>query len=88
MKTIYESGLKRLKPGGRFVIGVKDMMRKKEPFLLHKMFCDLLASMGMVFEGTALLKHHPGTLFLNTYEKFYGKVPPLYQTISVFQKAA
>jgi DNA modification methylase len=88
MRTIYGECIKRLDTGGRFVIGVKDMMRNREPFLLHKFFCELLDGMGMEFEGTAFLKHYPSTLFLNTYEKFYGVVPPLYQTISVFKKPA
>jgi hypothetical protein len=38
--------------------------------------------LGLKLEGTAFLKHHPATLFLNTYERFYGVKPPLYQTIS------
>jgi len=86
MRTIYTECIKRLDTGGHVVIGVKDMMRNREPFLLHKFFCDLLVGMGLEFVGTAFLKHYPSTLFLNTYEKFYGVVPPLYQTIPVFKK--
>lgn len=87
MQKIYSSCVDRLSKGGRFVVGVKDMMRNKQPFLLHQMFCEIMSEIGgLEFEGTALLKHYPSTLFLNTYEKFYGVVPPLYQTISVFRK--
>jgi DNA modification methylase len=86
MRAIYNEGLKRLVPGGHVVIGVKDMMRNRVPFLLHEGFCDLLADMGLEFVGTYLLKHIPATLFLNTYEQFYGVKPPFYQTISVFRK--
>jgi DNA modification methylase len=87
MRTIYQACIKHLKPGGHFVVGVKDMVRKKEPFLLHKMYCDLLAGMdGMEFVGTAFLRHYPGTLFLNSCEKIHGVKPPFYQTISVFKK--
>lgn len=88
MATIYKACIDRLEPGGHFVVGVKDMMRNKEPYLLHKYFCELLDAdgMGMSFVGTAFLKHHPGTWFLNSYEKTYGIKPPLYQTISVFKK--
>lgn len=86
MRTIYQECLDRSKPGTHIVIGVKDMVRNKQPFLLHKMFCELLADMGLDFVGTAFLKHHPGTLFLNSYEKMHGTKPPFYQTISVFKK--
>lgn len=87
MREIYETAVGHLLPGGHVVIGVKDMMRHKQPFLLHKMFCELLASFPeLEFTGTAVLRHYPGTLFLNTYEKLYGIKPPLYQTINVFRK--
>jgi len=87
MQTIYAECIKYLKPGGHFVIGIKDMMRRKEPFLLHKTFCEMMQTFPeLKFTGTAFLKHYPTTLFLNTYERRYGVTPPLYQTISVFQK--
>lgn len=87
MRGIYSLCAKALKPGGHFVVGIKDMMRDKEPFTLHKDFCELLDSIdGMKFVGTALLKHNPTTLFLNTYHKRFGVHPPYYQTISVFKK--
>lgn len=86
MKAIYGACIDHLTPRGHFVTGIKDMMRDRQPFPLHCDFCDLLASLGMTFVGTALLKHYPGTLFLNTYFKRYGVHPPYYQTISVFRK--
>lgn len=87
MEAIYRQCLDYLAKGGHFVIGIKDMMRKREPFLLHKDFCEMMVRIGGVkFVGTAFLKHWPTTLFLNTYEQFYGVKPPFYQTISVFQK--
>lgn len=87
MADIYSACVDHLLPGGHFVIGVKDMMRKKKPFLLHKDLCDCVASVGGVeFVGTAFLRHHPGTLFMNTYGQTYGVEPPKYQTISVFRK--
>lgn len=85
MRTIYSACFGRMAKGSHVVIGIKDMMRNRQPFLLHRQFCDLLTDMGCEFVGTAFLKHYPGTLFLNTYEKFYGVKPPLYQTISVFR---
>lgn len=84
---IYEACIDRLESGGHFVIGVKDMMRRKEPYLLHFELAELLESMGLTPVGTAVLRHHPGTWFLNSYEKVHGVKPPLYQTITVFQKA-
>ena len=88
MRMIYVACVKRLRTGGRVVIAVKDMVRNKEPFLLHKMFADLLKDIGLEHEGTAFLKHYPGTLFLNSYEKIHGTKPPYYQTIIVFKKPA
>lgn len=88
MEEIYTECLKVLKPGGYFVLGIKDMMRARAPFMLHEKFCELLDGMGLKPVGTAFLKHHPTTLHLNTYEKRYGVAPPLYQTISVFQRRA
>lgn len=82
LHTIWQECARRLKRGGHFVIGVKDMVRKKEPYLLHKMLCELLEDdMGLRFEGTAFLRHFPGTWFLNT-----NKTAPQYQTINVFVK--
>lgn len=85
---IYGACAKKLAKGGYFVTGIKDMMRSREPFLLHQKFCDLLVALGLDFQGTAFLKHYPATLFLNSYEKIHGAKPPLYQTISVFRKSA
>lgn len=87
MGEIYRACIDKLVPGGHFVIGVKDMMRNRQPFFLHSMFTQLMTDvLAMEFVGTAFLKHYPLTLFLNTYEQFYGVKPPLYQTISVFKK--
>ena len=86
MRTIYSACVDRLAPGGHFVVGVKDMMRNREPFLLHNMLCGLLEDVGLRYVGAAFLNHYPRTLFLNTYEKFYGVKPPFYQTINVFRK--
>lgn len=86
MRTIYAACLEHCTDDAHVVIGVKDMMRNREPFLLHRMFCELLDDMGLKFVGTAFLKHHPSTLFLNTYSTFYGVHPPYYQTISVFKR--
>jgi DNA modification methylase len=86
MSSIYGQCIDRLRKGGRFVIGIKDMMRNRKPFLLPEKFGDILTSLGMRYEGMAVLKHHPTTLNLNTYEKKFGVRPPLYQAILVFKK--
>jgi len=87
MSRIYATCLKYTKPKGHLVIGVKDMMRNKQPFMLHQMLADAVMRTGLAKAvGTAVLKHHPGTLHLNTYEKRFGVRPPLYQTIMVFQR--
>lgn len=83
---IYRACVEALVPGGHFVIGVKDMMRQKKPYLLHAFLAERLLSMGMKYVGTAFLRHYPGTLFMNTYPRRYGVQPPLYQTIAVLQK--
>ena len=82
LHTIWQHCARRLVRGGHFVIGVKDMVRKGQPYLLHKMLCELLDDdMGLSFVGTAFLRHYPGTWFLNT-----NKTAPQYQTICVFKK--
>ena len=86
LEIIYMACVDAMKPGGRFVVAVKDMMRKKQPFLLHRDLALLLQKVGLEHEGTAFLKHYPTTLFLNTYFKTHGVHPPYYQTILVFRK--
>lgn len=85
--SIYSKCVDYLLPGGRFVIGVKDQMRRKEPDGLHRKFAEVLEQVpGLEFEGTAFLNHYPRTLHLNSYPKLYGVDPPYYQTIVVFKK--
>lgn len=87
VRDIYEECVRRLKPGGHFVVAVKDQMRNREPDGLHFKLCETLASISeLEFVGTAFLRHYPGTLHLNTYFRHYGVHPPYYQTINVFKK--
>lgn len=84
---IYGECARVLAPGGHFVTGVKDMSRRGEPLLLHKQYCDVLRDqVGLHFVGTAVLRHWPGTMHLNSCFKRLGYHPPYYQTISVFKK--
>lgn len=85
IESIYSQCVGLMKPGARFVVGVKDMMRAGKPFKLHEMLGDVLSQF-LSYEGMVLLKHHPTTLFLNTYEKKTGIKPPLYQTVLIFRK--
>lgn len=86
IRQIYQDCTDFLRPGGVFVVGVKDQMRQKRPDQLHERFAEVLESIGLEHEGTAFLKHYPGTLHLNTYFKRYGVHPPYYQTILVFRR--
>ena len=87
IEKIYADCVKHLKKGGYFVIGVKDQMRNKKSDQLHEKFADLLTKrLALEYIGTALLKHYPTTLHLNTYEKRTGVKPPLYQSILVAKK--
>jgi methylase of polypeptide subunit release factors len=86
--SIYAESCKYLKKNGHLVIGVKDQMRKKEPDMLHRKLGEAILKYvpNMEFVGTAVLKHFPTTLFLNTYFKQFGIHPPYYQSILVFKK--
>ncbi len=86
MEKIYRDCVEYLYPGGRFVVAVKDQMRAKRSDQLHERFAELLEGIGLEHEGTAFLRHHPGTLHLHTYFKRYGVHPPYYQTIIVFRR--
>src|SRR5262252_324675 len=81
MLQIYTACAELMEPGGHLVIGVKDMMRNKKPYMLHTQLTEIVLKTGLEFVGTALLKHHPTTLFINTYERRYGVMVPMYQTI-------
>jgi len=89
IRQIYEDSLGMLKAGGHFCIGVKDMVQNKAPYLLHKMYGEILLGLGMEFVCMALLPHYPPTLFMNTYNKRFPDLDikvPAYQTILVFRK--
>ena len=89
MHSIYSASCEHLVPGGHLVIGVKDMMRNKEPYLLHNYLAQVIESVPkMKYVGMALLPHYPTTLFMNTYPKRFPDIKiPFYQTITVFKKA-
>lgn len=87
LRKIYSECVAYLRPGGRFVMAVKDQTRDKEPDQLHEKIGDVLASIpGLKFERAAVLNHYPRTLHLNTYFRRHGVHPPYYQSILVFRK--
>ena len=85
---MYASAWRYLLPGGRLVIGVKDMMRSRAHYLLHQHLGEaLLAAIpDAEFKGTVILPHWPRTLGMSAYEKRYGIKAAMYQTILVFRK--
>lgn len=86
LKEIYLGCIELLEKGGHFVIGVKDMVRNKRAYLLHKFIGELIEK-ELKYIGMALLRHHPPTLFMNTYSKRFPEVKiPRDQTILVFKK--
>lgn len=89
VKTMYTKAIKYLKPGGYFVILIKDLVQDKQPYLLHKYIIDIVLENNPDMEhyGFFLHKHVPTTMFINTYTKrFPGISIPLYQTGIVLRK--
>lgn len=90
---IYRDGLAMTKIGGHLVIGVKDMIRNKKPYMLHKFLAEAIMQFcpGVEYVGMALLPHYPTTLFMNTYHKRFPDLEikiPVYQTVIIFRKVA
>ncbi len=84
---VYSACKRHMMKGAHIVLAVKDQMRNKKPDELHRKLAELLTKIrDFEFIGTALLRHYPTTLFINTYEKHHGIKPPLYQSIVVFKK--
>lgn len=88
MGRIYNNlGRDLLKRGGYLVIGVKDMIRGKRPYLLHQLLANTIHDDLYEYIGMYLLPHWPRTLFMNTYPKWYpGVKVPFYQTILIWRK--
>lgn len=89
VKTMYTKSIKFLKPGGYFVILIKDMVQNKKPYLLHKHIIDLVLENNPEMEhyGFFLHSHTPTTMFQNTYGKRFPDVQiPWYQVGVVLRK--
>ena len=88
--NMYVDSVPYMKSGAKMVILIKDLVRNKQPYLLHKEIVDrvLEATSELKYYGTYLHRHVPETLFMRTYNKTYGdhiKVP-MYQTGIVLEK--
>lgn len=89
IKTMYTKSISYLKPGGYFVILIKDMMQNRKPYLLHKMITDIVLENNPDMEhyGFFLHSHAPTTMFQNTYNKrFPDAMIPWYQVGIVLRK--
>tara|TARA_Y100000310_G_scaffold330015_1_gene400913 strand:+ start:277 stop:1212 length:936 start_codon:yes stop_codon:yes gene_type:complete len=89
IREMYLGCIPFMKVGGKMVILIKDMIRNKEPYLLHKMIIDeiLDSTDKLKYYGTYLHKHIPATLFMSTYSKRFPEVKiPIYQTGIVLEK--
>jgi len=89
VKTMYTKAIKFLKPGGYFVVLIKDLVQDKKPYLLHKEIIDIVMENNPDMEqyGFFLHKHVPTTMFINTYTKRFPGIPiPLYQSGIVLRK--
>lgn len=85
MEAIQRKACLKLVPGGHAVFVIKDMMRNKQPWELHRFLADLMPDF-MEHVGTFALDHYPRSLFMNTYETAHGTRPPLEQVCAVFRR--
>jgi len=95
VNEMYWDSIEYLKPGGYFVILIKDMMQNSAPYLLHKQVIDhvleknalVKTNRGLEYYGAYVHKHYPMTLFMLTYPKRFPDVQiPLYQTGIILRK--
>lgn len=87
MKDIQDQCCELLQPSGHAVFVIKDMMKNKQVWELHRMLADLMPDY-MEHVGTFALDHYPRSLAMNTYEQRWGVRPPLEQVCPVFKKNA
>ena len=89
VNSMYSQAIEFLKPGGYFVILIKDMIQNKQPYLLSSMIANevLENNPDVEYYGLYLHRHIPETTFMRTYPKMYPGVPvPSYQAGIVLQK--
>lgn len=89
VRTMYNQSVEFLKPGGYFILIIKDLMRDKKAYPLHKVIADIVLedNLDLVPYGYFLHKHVPTTMFMNTYPKRFPDIKiPFYQTGIVLKK--
>ena len=89
VNSMYSQAIEFLKPGGYFVILIKDMIQNKKPYLLSSMIANevLENNPDVEYHGLYLHRHVPETMFMRTYPKKYPGVPvPTYQAGIVLRK--
>ena len=89
VNSMYSQSIEFLKPGGYFVILIKDMIQNKKPYLLSSMIANevLANNPDVEYYGLYLHRHIPETMFMRTYPKMYPGVPvPSYQAGIVLRK--
>ena len=89
VNSMYSQSIEFLKPGGYFVILIKDMIQKKTPYLLSSMIANevLKNNEDVEYHGLYLHRHIPETMFMRTYPKMYPGVPvPAYQAGIILKK--
>jgi hypothetical protein len=89
VNSMYTQAIEYLKPGGYFVILIKDMIQNKKPYLLSSMIANevLENNPDVEYHGLYLHRHIPETMFMRTYPKMYPGVPvPSYQAGIVLRK--
>ena len=85
---MYTKYVPYMKSGSYMAIIIKDPTNNKKPFNLHKMIVDniLEHNSNLEYHGFFVHLHTPPTMFMRTYEKRYGIVPPQHQTGIVLRK--
>jgi hypothetical protein len=85
----YKNCCKYLVKGGKFILIIKDLVRNKKAYPLHKYLIDhlLLNENSLKYYGSYIHYHYPPTLFMSTYNKRFPEVKiPLYQTAIILEK--
>jgi len=90
IRKMYLDCIPFMKKRGKMVILIKDMVKDKKPFLLHKMVIDevLNNTKSLKYYGSFIHKHIPQTVFMLSYPKQFpeAELIPLYQTGIVLEK--
>ena len=89
VNSMYSQAIEFLKPGGYFVILIKDMIQNKQPYLLSSMIANevLENNPDVEYYGLYMHRHVPETMFMRTYPKMFPEVPlPAYQAGIVLRK--